>query len=146
MAHAQAISRRVRFSIPAGRARRLRVPLTGRGYRILRRNVARANADSELDGAFVVLDARTDDGERFPGEAKHDGVLFLARGPKVEPRKGSSPAVRRVYADYGRDGAGAITRVCCHVPHLSSPRALWDFAAHRRPVAARQRGDGTAAI
>ena len=103
-AHAQAISRRVRFSIPAGRARRLRVPLTGRGYRILRRSVARANADSELDGAFVVLDARTDDGERFPGEAKADGVLFLARGPKFEPPTGSSPAVRRVYADFRRDG------------------------------------------
>ena len=60
----------MRFSIPAGHARRVRVPLTGRGYRILRRHVARANADGEPDAAVVIVDARTDDGERFPGAAK----------------------------------------------------------------------------
>jgi hypothetical protein len=57
-----AISRRVRFSIPAGHARRLRVPLTCHGYRTLRRTLAR-NAE-----AVVRLDARTGDGERFFGE------------------------------------------------------------------------------
>jgi hypothetical protein len=113
LAHKEAISRRVRFSIPAGHARRLSVPLTGRGYRILRRNVERAKADSELPrDAIVVVDARTDDGERFPGEAKPDGVLTLARsGAQIQPPKGSSPAVRRVYADYRRDG---IIDVCAH--------------------------------
>lgn len=109
--HAQAISPQVRFSIPAGHTRRLRVPLTGNGYRILRRELARDKADSKpTRQAFVVLDARTEDGGRFPGEAQldgvpeHDGVLFLALGPNVAAPKGSPPAVRRVYADYAENG------------------------------------------
>jgi hypothetical protein len=103
LAHAEAISRRLRFSISAGHARHVRVPLTDRGYRILRRRVAR-----ERD-AIVILDARTDDGERLqPSE----GVLPLATAsPQVKPPKGSSPAVRRVYADYRRDG---VIDVCAH--------------------------------
>ena len=40
-ARAIAISRRVRFSIPAGQTRRLHVPLTCRGYRMMRRTLAR---------------------------------------------------------------------------------------------------------
>ena len=73
---ATAISRRVRFSIPAGEARRLHVPLTGRGYRILRRKVARANARSEFGrDVTLVVDARTDDGARLP----YDRTLIIAR-------------------------------------------------------------------
>jgi hypothetical protein len=69
-----ALSGRVRFSIPAGHARRLRVPLTRRGYARLRRQVAR------MGEATVGVNARTDDGERFP-----DGPAL--EGPGVLPRR-----------------------------------------------------------
>ena len=54
------ISGRVPFSIPAGQARALRVPLTCRGYRLMLRELRR-----DLRAA-VTLDARTEDGQRFP--------------------------------------------------------------------------------
>jgi hypothetical protein len=71
------ISRRVRVSIPAGHARRLHVPLTGRGYRILRRKVARADAPREFERDVTVLvDARTNDGARLQ---MYDRILVIAR-------------------------------------------------------------------
>ncbi len=63
-AHAVAISRRLHFSIPAGHARRLQVPLTCRGYRLMRRTLARGF------GAIVHVDARTVDSKRFPGDPR----------------------------------------------------------------------------
>jgi hypothetical protein len=59
-ARAHVISQRLRFAIPAGQARRLEVPLTCRGYRLMRRKLAQAPS------ARVHLGARTVDGERFP--------------------------------------------------------------------------------
>jgi hypothetical protein len=54
------ISGRVPFSIRAGHARSVRVPLTCRGYRMILRELRR---DAR---AAVTLDARTEDGQRFP--------------------------------------------------------------------------------
>ena len=52
-----------------------------------------------------MVDARTDDGERFPGEAVADGELDIARDePQIQPPKGASAPVRRVYADFLVDG------------------------------------------
>ena len=56
------ISGRVRFSIPAGQAHSMHVPLTCRGYRMMLRELRR---DAR---AAVTLDARTEDGERYPVE------------------------------------------------------------------------------
>ena len=87
---AKAISRRLRFSIPAGQARRLHVPLTGRGYRILRRKIARANAPSEFErDVFVVVDARTDDGARLQS---WDDELDLARPARTRSRIARPPS------------------------------------------------------
>jgi hypothetical protein len=110
----RAISRPLRFSIPAGHARRFHVRLSARGYRIMRRSVARANADKDEfpRHAIVIVDARTDESRRFPDAESTGGVIELARDepPSVLPR-GLSPAVRRVYVDYVADGK---IDVCAH--------------------------------
>ena len=72
-----AISRRVRFSIPAGQTRRLRVPLTCRGYRRMRRTLAREST------VIVDLDARTGDGERYVGDLWYEHVLGPGRSERA---------------------------------------------------------------
>jgi hypothetical protein len=125
--HLQAISRPVHFSIPAGKDRRLHVPLTGRGYRLLRRNVEHFAPNSRFeDDPFVIVDARTDDGERFPGQATADGELLIARDePQIQPPTGASPAVREVYNDFLVDGT---IDICAH-----SVRALKQTLATIEP-------------
>jgi hypothetical protein len=80
-ADAVAISRRVRFSIPAGHARRLQVPLTCLGYRTMRRTLARESR------ASVRLDARSDDGDRFPVDLSYE----VSSGPAEVTRRCGLP-------------------------------------------------------
>ena len=79
-ARVTAISRRVRFSIPAGQTRRLRVPLTCRGYRTMRRTLAREST------VIVDLDARTGDGERYARRPLVRHVLGPGRSDPSLPR------------------------------------------------------------
>jgi hypothetical protein len=71
------ISRRMRFAIPAGQTRVLRVPLTCRGYRSVLRVLA---GDPS---ATVRVRARTHAGERFPGELS----FSVASGPADDSRR-----------------------------------------------------------
>ena len=99
----QAISRRTRFSIPAGSTRRVRVGLTEAGYRAARRNLERADRDPGSTRAVVIADVRTDDGERYPDETRADATLPLLP-PRPPVTKDFPRAVQQIYTDYRRDG------------------------------------------
>ena len=74
------ISGHVPFSIPAGQARALRVPLTCRGYRLMLRQLRRGS------GA-VTLDAQTEDGQRFPTDLRFQ----VSSGPADPSRRCGEP-------------------------------------------------------
>jgi hypothetical protein len=123
--HEVVISRRLRFSILAGHAHRLHVPLTCAGYRRMRAELARESA------AIVSLDARTDDGERFPGDPYYEvssgpAEVMMRRcegasaveptglppsvdvGPLRGTRLSGTPCTFRRGLEYGNPGAGTV--------------------------------------
>lgn len=127
------IGGRVPFLIPAGEARSVRVALTCRGYRMMLRELRREAR------AVVTVDARTDDGQRFPvylwfevpsgpadpsrrcGEPPPPNPTGLSASIDIGPLRGKSvpgtPCRVRRKLQYGNPGDHEVgVRLTCTAP------------------------------